>query len=170
MTLLLPYITFEISFFTYVCVCSGRGMLRPACHFIFTARRSARRCICCRRMSVCLSQAGIVLKQLDRLRWFWHGGFFPLSPKQGYFPLELCPNCGLRIFCHDKSVVLSTKLVDSWACWHHLDGGWCVVAVFYTSISCNLLRPKCHYIMYAAGHNAHLIWFLISALYILFAC
>jgi len=54
------------------------------------------------RLSVRLSQAGIVPKRSDDSSWFWHGGFLPAIPhcvirkfgylqKLGYFPLALCP-------------------------------------------------------------------------------
>jgi len=56
------------------------------------------------RLSVHLSQAGIVSKQLDESSWFWHGVFLPRIPhshcvirkygylqKLGYFPLGLRP-------------------------------------------------------------------------------
>ena len=84
-----------------------------------------------RSLSVRLSQAGIVSKRLDESSWFWHGGFLPPIPhcvirKFGYLQNKgtwlwnTVTNSGLRKFLHLKSIVLSTKLVDGWACWRHM--------------------------------------------------
>jgi len=67
---------------------------------------------------VSLSQVDVLLKRLDGSSWFSHRGCYQeirVSPKCGYFPLELCPElCTQQISPRhvDRRKVLSTKLVD----------------------------------------------------------
>jgi len=76
------------------------------------------------------SKAGAVSKRLDELSWFvaWKllsthptlcGKEISVSPKLGYFPLELCPNPGLKNFatasrlrCQQNSSSSTVELVD----------------------------------------------------------
>ena len=114
----------------------------------------------CVRPSVCLSQAGVLLKRLGELSW--NLGFLPSIPlcvikKAGYqkikvFPSSLwgfVPNSGLGKFRPGKSIALSTKLVvvvNGRACWRHLHYSRRVVAVYYKSINCNALTPLLRFV------------------------
>ena len=76
----------------------------------------------CVSLSVCLSQAGVVLKRLYELSCFFHIGLLPpitLSvmrkfgylQKSGTSAWSFVPNSGVRKFCRGKSITLTTKLV-----------------------------------------------------------
>ena len=104
--------------------------------------------------SVCLSQAGVVVKRLDESSWFWHGG----SPSRGSpstYPTLCCKEIRaspeIRVLpsrtlsqtpvlenfaasspsrCQELVVVV----VDVRVCWRHLYDNRLVVAVYYRHI------------------------------------
>jgi len=130
--------------------------------------------MCCRRVSVCPSAVPpVTSRYCIETTWqielaFSMKAFFPPVPhciirkfgymqKWGYFPLELGPKTlDFENFATVKSIALSTKLVDDRTCWRHghLYVSRRVVAVYYTSISCNNLT--------------RLLWFVVDLLYNLF--
>jgi len=85
---------------------------------------------------------------------FFHEGFLPRLHRairkfgylrnKGNFFWKFVPNYGLGKFCHGKSIVFSTKLVDGRACWRHLGLRRLIRSdrthiVYYTSVHRNTL-------------------------------
>ena len=60
---------------------------------------------------------------------------------------DIVSKTGVRKFLKGKSIVLSTKLVDSPACWRHLYDNRRVVAVYCTSVNCNPLTPLLRFVV-----------------------
>jgi len=105
-----------------------------------TARRyaSAVLAVSCVRLypSVRPSQAGIVSKRLDESSWFSapvhlsHTVLFGYLQKLGYFPPELCAK------------LISPRQVDD-----VVNDSRRVVAVYYTSVSCNARTPLLRFVV-----------------------
>jgi len=119
-------------------------------NFLLRFRWGFTRGLCCRGLpvcpSVCLSQAGVVSKQIGGSSWFLACRLFiihTLLYGNGQVSLKIrlllsgTLSQGLRKFRNGKSIVVSTKLVDGRACISHLRRRtrrcWTHI-VYYTSV------------------------------------